>query len=107
MSNLLDVALTAQLLHDAENRVLSDVDSLANWLAGECDHVKGCDSERITRYPHLQAQRMAEADVCQLLQLVMTSEDAHDIKQARDTLRAKYLLTCGDYLQQTIDGMVA
>ena len=64
---------------------LQDMDSFADWLYGECIN-KSANSERALRMPH----RLMAADTATVLHALLVG-DSDDIEAARDLLRARYL----------------
>ena len=64
---------------------IEDVETFADWLMAQCIG-KSANSERALRMPH----RLAAADTATVLHALLTG-DAEDLEAARDLLRARYL----------------
>lgn len=79
----------------ARNVLLADMDAFSDFLS--CSGATHVVSERVTRIPALVPQRLAEADLPQVLHIVLTG-DAGDALAARDELVCRYLAAHGEYL---------
>ena len=64
---------------------LEDVETFADWLMGQCIG-KSANSERALRMPH----RLMAADTATVLHALLVG-DAEDLEAARDLLKARYL----------------
>lgn len=79
----------------ARNVLLADMDAFSDFLS--CPDAKHIVSERVTRIPALLPQRLAEADLPQVLHIVLTGDDG-DALAARNELVRRYLAAHGEYL---------
>lgn len=83
-------ALSPAALQIGELRVLADVDSFADFLAGECYQRNNVSSDRATRLPH----RLDDADTATAVHALITAgyeADAETALRAAQVLVKRYL----------------
>lgn len=74
---------------NATEEVLADMDSFSDFLS--CLGATNVSSERVLRFPAAIPLRLKQADLAQVLHVLVTSDDAETVVLARDELVARYL----------------
>ena len=88
-------AITARDIEAAEDRVLADVDTFTDWLAGHCQGAKPCFIFGLARDSAVLAITLDKATVPQLVAMLLFQRADVQVGAA-DRLRAAYLVAQHD-----------
>lgn len=70
---------------------MGDMDSMTDWIGGDCMHKSRVDTVGLMNWPHLIPARIASASLCELMHVVMTERDAQRVMMARDEIANRWL----------------
>lgn len=85
---------------DITDRVMADMDCFTDWLGANCMDSRYVSSERICRNPARFEMRLADADVAEVLHLLLNDDEQRIVFAARNELRRRWLDEQGETLFQ-------
>ena len=80
----------------AEERVLCDVDTFAEWISGEC-------FQRVADEAYMNRVPVESLDAATLLGKILIATDRKELEEARDQLRKLYLREKQEYVMRKYD----